>query len=172
MIVEILGFAYHALLPSFSRDVLDVGEIGLGTLSLAGGLGSVAGAAVLSSLGDFRRKDMLLTGVCLTFGACMVVFAATEVFWAALLLVAGIGAAAATFDALQWTLLPGQVPEAMRGRALSAWVFAIGFGWIGHLGLGALAEAFGVQSALGGAGVLLLLTGGAILVTSPSIRRL
>ena len=48
----------------------------------------------------------------------------------------------------RWTLLQAEVPDEMRGRAMGAWVFAIGFGWVGHLELGALGALIGVQWAL------------------------
>jgi len=51
-------------------------------------------------------------------------------------------------------------------------VFAIGFGWIGHLGLGALGEAVGVQWALAGAGILVIATGLVALATSKGLRRI
>jgi hypothetical protein len=60
---------------------------------------------------------------------------------------------------MQWTLLQGKAPEDMRGRVIGGWVFAIGFGWLGLLSLGALGEFIGVQWALGGAGTLVLATG-------------
>ena len=63
------------------------------------------------------------------------------------------------------------VPDEMRGRAIGAWVFAIGFGWIGHLGLGAVGEVFGVQWALAGAGIVVIATGLAALAVSPGLRR-
>jgi hypothetical protein len=38
-------------------------------------------------------------------------------------------------------------------------MFVISFGWIGQLAMGAIAQAIGVQWALGGAGGLVILTG-------------
>ena len=89
----------------------------------------------------------------------------------ALVLIMGVGASAAAFDAMQWTLLQLNVPDEMRGRAVGAWVFAIGFGWIGHLGLGALGELFGVQWALAGAGLTVIVTALVVLAASPMLRR-
>ena len=83
----------------------------------------------------------------------------------------GVGASAAAFDAMQWTLLQLNVPEEMRGRAVGAWVFAIGFGWIGHIGLGAIGEQIGVQWALTVAGLVVILTG-LVGLMSRSLRRL
>jgi hypothetical protein len=63
------------------------------------------------------------------------------------------------------------VPDEMRGRAVGAWVFAIGFGWIGHLGMGAAGEVFGVQWALAGAGIVVIVTGLIGLMFVPQLRR-
>jgi MFS family permease len=93
-------------------------------------------------------------------------------FVAALVLIMGVGASAAAFDAMQWTLLQLNVPDDMRGRAVGAWVFAIGFGWIGHLGMGAVGEAVGVQATLAGAGIIVIATGVLVLLFSPLIRKI
>ena len=58
----------------------------------------------------------------------------------------------------------------MRGRAIGGWVFVVGFGWMGQVALGAAAEAFGVPWALGGAGVLVLVTGLAALGLAGKLR--
>ena len=86
-----------------------------------------------------------------------------------LVLITGVGAMAAAFDAMQWILLQQHVPDHMRGRAIGGWVFAIGFGWIGHLALGGAAAAFGVQWALAAAGAMVLLTGAAA-AAAPKLR--
>ena len=171
LVVEIFGFAFHAVLPVFASNALGVGEVGLGTLGMAIGFGSVAGVGVLSALGDYRRKGLLLIGACLAFGASLVALSLTREMWVAVAFAAALGSCAAMFDAMQWTLLQAQVPDEMRGRVISAWVFTIGFGWIGHLGLGAVAEVLGIQIALGGAGVLLGATGIILLMTAPKVRR-
>ena len=45
-------------------------------------------------------------------------------------------------------LLQQTVPEQQRGAAMGTWVVAIGFGPLGHLGIGALAAALGAPTAL------------------------
>ncbi|MGA0276246.1 MAG: hypothetical protein ACO3L6_09510, partial [Dehalococcoidia bacterium] len=89
----------------------------------------------------------------------------------ALIAIMGVGASAAAFDAMQWILLQLNVPDSMRGRAVGSWLFAIGFGWVGHLGLGALGEYFGVQEALAIAGIAVFSVGVLALWLSPNLRR-
>jgi len=170
--VEIFGFAYGAVMPAVAKNALYVDSEGLGTLTMMAGIGSVIGSVFLMALGNFRRKGLLLIGIAIAYGTFLATFSAPGSYAAALVLIMGVGASAAAFDAMQWTLLQLNVPDDMRGRAVGAWVFAIGFGWIGHLGMGAAAEVVGVQTALAGAGIIVVITGITLYVFSPSMRRI
>ena len=168
--VEIFGFGYGALLPSFTRDVLGIGADGLGTLTLMAGFGSVIGVAALTAFGHFFRKGLLLIAITVAYGLTLAVFASSGLFPLSLVLIMGVGAMAAIFDAMQWTLLQQHVPDDLRGRAIGGWVFAIGFAWIGQLTLGAIAEVAGVQWTLIGSGCLVVLIGIAVFLSSPRLR--
>lgn len=172
VMVEIFGFAYGAVMPAVAKDVLEVDEKGLGTLTMMAGFGSMFGTLFLMMLGNFQRKGLLLIGIAFAYGTFLATFSAFGSYAIALVLIMGVGAAAAAFDAMQWTLLQLNVPDEMRGRAVGAWVFAIGFGWIGHLGLGAVGELIGVQWALAAAGLVVIATGASAMILSPSLRKL
>ena len=172
VLVEIFGFAYGAVMPAVAKNALNVDSEGLGTLTMMAGVGSVIGSVFLMALGNFRRKGLLLIGIAIAYGIFLATFSAPGSYAAALVLIMGVGASAAAFDAMQWTLLQLNVPDEMRGRAVGAWVFAIGFGWIGHLSMGAVGEAVGVQTALAGAGIIVVITGIAAYLFSPSMRRI
>ena len=172
VLVEIFGFAYGAVMPAVAKNALNVDSEGLGTLTMMAGVGSVIGSIFLMALGNFGRKGLLLIGIAIAYGTFLATFSAPGSYAAALVLIMGVGASAAAFDAMQWTLLQLNVPDEMRGRAVGAWVFAIGFGWIGHLGMGAVAEAVGVQTALAGAGIFVVVTGILVYFFSPPMRRI
>ncbi len=171
IVVEIFGFAYQAVMPAMARDELHVAESGLGTLRFATGIGAVVGVAALSFLGDFRRKGPLLLAITLGYGLGLLGVALSPGLGMAIVLVTLVGAMAAGFDAMQWTLLQATVPDDMRGRVIGGWIFAIGFGWVGHLAMGAVGEAFGVRWAIGGAGLVVMLTSLAVLTLAPKLRR-
>ena len=171
IVVEIFGFAYDSVMPAMARDELKVAESGLGTLRFAAGIGAVVGAIVLTFLGDFRRKGPLLLGIAMGYGLGLMGVAASPNLVTALLLVTIVGAAASMFDAMEWTLLQAHVPNRLRGRAIGGWVFAIGFGWVGHLAMGAVGDAFGVRWAIGGAGLVVVVTSVIVLAVSPVLRR-
>ena len=172
VLVEIFGFAYGAIMPAVAREALAVDVTGLGMLTMMAGIGSVVGSAFLMALGNFSRKGLLLIAIAISYGTFVATFSASGSYMIALILIMGVGASAAAFDAMQWTLLQLNVPDEMRGRAVGAWVFAIGFGWIGHLGLGALGEAVGVQWALAAAGLSVIATGLVALAASKGLRRM
>ena len=169
-VVEMFGFAYGAVLPSLARDVLLVDADGLGALTLMAGCGGVIGVATLTTLAYFPRRGRLLIGVTLGYGLALIGFAASRTFLLSTVLIMGVGAMAAAFDAMQWTLLQQHVPDELRGRAIGGWAFAISFGWIGQLALGALSQIVGVQWALAGAGGLVILTGVAAYASSSVLR--
>ncbi len=169
--VEIFGFAYQSVMPAMAREELQVTEAGLGTLQFAAGMGAVAGAVALSLLGDFRQKGRLLLSVTLVYGLGLVGVALSPSLAVAITLVTVVGAMAAAFDAIQLTLLQTTVPDGMRGRVVGGWIFAIGFGWVGHLAMGAVGEAVGVRWAIGGAGVVVMVASLVVLTLSPVLRR-
>ncbi|MPZ98089.1 MAG: MFS transporter [Dehalococcoidia bacterium] len=170
VVVEVLAFSYNSLMPAVARDVLDVDAGGLGLLTGAAGAGAILGAVALSTTGGGSHPGRFLLAVSFAFGVFLVLLGATDVFLIALPILAGVGAMAALFDALQWVLLQANVPDEMRGRVLGAWVWAIGFGWIGQLTLGGIGEAFGVQTALGIAGALVILAALLATLASRSLR--
>ena len=148
VVAEILGFSSNSVLPTFARDVFVVGAAGLGTMTAARSLGGVLGLAVLARLGTRERSGAVLLGAAGVLGVMLLALALTPRFELALVWLVAIGAASAVLDTLGQTLLQQAVPARQRGAAMGTWVFAIGFGPVGHLGVGALAASFGAPLTL------------------------
>jgi len=64
------------------------------------------------------------------------------------------------------------VPNHLRGRAMGAWVLAIGTAPLGHLEMGALAASLGVGTALFANGAALIAIGVVTAITVPRLRKL
>jgi predicted MFS family arabinose efflux permease len=170
VLIEILCFSYGSVLPVLAKNVLHLDESGLGTLTGMAGVGSLIGAVVITLLSDYKRKGLLMIGVAALYGVGVLSLGASSIWMLSLLVITLVGMSAALFDALQWGLLQANVPDAMRGRAMGGWVFAIGFGWIGHLELGLVSDAYGVQWALGVNGVLVIIVAAIALGKARSLR--
>lgn len=159
VVVENLGFSMNSVLPVVADEIMGVGPAGYGLLVMSRGVGSIGGTLGLAALGDYRHKGPLLAGVVAAFGLLVVGVAISEVFAISLLILAGVGAAMAAVDALEWILLQAAVADEFRGRVIGAWNVAIGFGWVGPVVLGGTASILGVQPSLAIFGSLLVMVG-------------
>ena len=172
VVVEVFGFAFNALFPAVADRLLHVGATGLGALAASASIGGVIGTLLLAVASDRGRLGVVFLVVIATFGLAMGGIGLSEWFVLSLVLAGVIGACAAMFDALQWILLQAGVDDALRGRALGAWNVAIGFGWIGPLLLGAIADAVSVTAAFAVAGVVLVGTAALVSVSAKELRAL
>lgn len=172
VVVEVFGFAHMALFPAVADRLLEVGATGLGALSGAASVGGVFGTLLLAAYSDRARLGVVFLVVVAVFGVLMGAIGVSTWFAVSLVVAAGIGCCAAMFDALQWILLQAGVDDSLRGRALGAWNVAIGFGWLGPLILGGVADAVSVTAAFGVAAAVLLVTAALATFATPRVRAL
>lgn len=147
--LSVTALPYVMLLPVFARDVLEVGAPGLGTMLAASGAGALAAGLALAAWGDRFRRGPLVIGATLSFAVVMVAFAATRSFPVGLVLLALGGFAMILNNASVNSLLQSRVPDGLRGRVMSVYVFMfIGMAPLGALQAGALARLYGAPAAL------------------------
>ncbi|MBV8717146.1 MAG: MFS transporter, partial [Chloroflexi bacterium] len=146
--MNVLVFPYQQLLPVFARDTLHVDAVGLGALSSAAGLGSVLGAlAIVGSVRVPRSAQLFWMGSAL-MGVGLALFAVTDHFVLALVLLGVSGLGQAAFSALQTTIVLSTATDDLRGRAMGALTLAIGTTPFGSLEVGAVAAALGAPFAV------------------------
>ena len=107
------------MLPLFARQVLDAGAAQLGVLFSAVGVGTVLGALIIASLGDFSHKGRLVFASILLWAVALTGFGLTTSLYLSLLALFALGAAQNAAGATTTTLLQMRVPPEMRGRAMS-----------------------------------------------------
>jgi MFS family permease len=156
VVAEVFGFSSMALTPTFARDVLQVGAVGLGVLVAGRSLGAVVGLAGLVRIGAMTRTGAALLVGGVAFGTALVVFGLSALPPLSLVVMFVIGAAAAGVDTLAQTLLQHATEDAERGAAMGVWLFGVGIGPIGVIGLGAAATVFGAPAAQVAFGVMLI----------------
>ncbi len=169
---EMFGFSFAVLVPVFARDVLQVGAVGMGMInSFRSGGGLLAGLA-LSSLGDFKHKGKLTMLVYLMFGIGLILYANSPVYVMALIFIGLVGISAAAHDAMSQILLQLNVEEDQRGRAMGIWQLSIGFGVIGTMTLGTIAEYYGAPFAQSVFGALMVVVIVLLYFFVPKLREL
>ncbi|MBD3170961.1 MFS transporter [Candidatus Bathyarchaeota archaeon] len=156
---EMFGFSFPVLVPVFARDILKVGAVGNGMINAFRSGGGLLSGLALASLGDFKHKGKLLMAMFLMFGVGLILYANTPIYALALIFIGVVGISAAGHDAMSQILLQLNVDEEQRGRAMGIWQLSIGFGVVGSMTLGTLAEAYGAifaQSLFGGIMIIIV----------------
>ena len=154
----LLGSA-TALLPIFTRDILEAGPWGLGLLRASPAVGALAAALVLA-------RNPLRAGVGRTMFACVVVFGLATLAFAlsrslvlSMLCLVILGVADSTSVIIRFSLVQFATPDEMRGRvsAINA-LFTGTSNTLGEFRAGAVAALVGVVPAAvaGGLGAVLV----------------
>ena len=170
--VEIFGFSFATALPELATTRLQIGADGLGMLHAARAVGGMIAGLALTFMGALQRRGLAYIGVIFTFGASLMLVSADTPLLATLAAVAFIAVVAAASDILTQSMMQLAVPNALRGRALGVWVLAIGFGPLGHLEMGGLAELLGLGPALFANGAALFVVGVIVAIAVPRLRQL
>jgi MFS family permease len=156
-VVCVFGWSYVALIPAYARDVLNFREAGYGALLAAHGVGALAGALFVAGRGERRRARAQVFGGLWLFSVTLFCFAVARATWLAAVLLALSGAGLIVFISTANTQIQWTVPDALRGRVMGVWGLVFGGGLpLGSVLLGALAEEFGIQAALGFGAVVCL----------------
>jgi MFS family permease len=119
MAVSAFFFNYNTLVPLLARDVLHQDAHGFGLLMTSVGLGAVAGAVGLASLGTERPPTQMLIASALVLGLVMMLTAAVTRFGAAVALLAIMGFCGMLFMTGANTTVQLTVPDDLRGRVMS-----------------------------------------------------
>ncbi len=151
----VFAMPYQTLMPVFADEVWEVGEVGLGLLQAAAGLGGLAGALVVANLDSYPRKGRLLIWSTVAFGAFVAAFALSPSFYPALLFIAGTGLVSMVGMTVTNTSIQLVIPDHVRGRVMSVMMMTFGLMPLGSVPASFLADAIGspLTTALG-AGLL------------------
>lgn len=169
--MSVFGFPFAMLLPVFARDILRVGAPGLGLLLAASGAGALAGGVALSALGGRIPRGRAIVGGMLAFCGFLIAFALSRSFALSLVLIAGAGFAMILHNASVNSLLQATVPNRLRGRVMSVYVFMfLGMTPLGSLQAGAVARWAGAGTAVALGGSLLLMLAAVVYARMPELR--
>jgi predicted MFS family arabinose efflux permease len=148
-IPSLFAMPYQAIMPAFASSVLGVGASGLGLLMSAAGLGALIGALGVASLPREAPRGRTMILSLLSFGVCLVAFAASRTFALSLLMLVGVGISSMAFNALDQTYLQTLADDEMRGRVMSLLTLTtFGLQPFGQLEMGALATALDPSAAV------------------------
>lgn len=171
--ISVFGLSFATLLPAWSVKILGGDSATNGFLQSARGIGALASALTIASLGRFNYKGKLLTIGSIAFPLFTILFALLK--WLPLSLVVLMLAGSSLILAMNLanSLVQTLVPDNLRGRVMGLYTFTFfGFLPIGALLMGTLAEHFGEQEAIILTSSITLLVTTSIYFFSPYIRKM
>jgi MFS family permease len=171
--VSVFGMGFVTLMPAWAVSVLGGNSATNGWMQSARGLGSLASALMIASLGRFRWKGRLLTSGLVTLPVVLILFSFVRSTPVALLLLVGAGwAFMALFNMLN-ALIQSTVPDDLRARVLSIYSLSFfGLMPIGSLIAGEVASLVSEPFTVLVSGVLLVLFALGLWIRAPQIRAL
>jgi len=180
LMAAVLGFVGFPLLqqiPVIARDVLiQVGDTEAtraarnSALYTAQGIGALVAALSLASFNPKRKGRVLLAGQ-ITFIISIIALSFTQNVSASLTLILLIGWGSVTALATMNTLIQLDVPDNLRGRVFSTYLWALqGVAPFGSLFVGWMAQNWGVPWAALICGTICLVVIGGIQLSNPEIR--
>ena len=171
LFVMICGLPFMHLMPMVTEDILDVGEVGLGILFSVSGLGAIVGSLILASIPSKKRGIiMLISGI--VMGLALMGFAFSTWWWVSVLVVIFVGLGQTGHRASGNSLAQNYTEPEYRGRVMSFMMMGLGFSSLGTFVAGVLAEAIGIEWAIGGLALLLVGSSVSLLVFTPRLREL
>ena len=147
-IIGTFGYNFTVMLPLLTKYVLDKGEVGLGFMTAAVGLGALISALFLASR-KTASKTTLFVGAT-AFGVLLGAVAISPWYIPTLGFLLLLGIANTAFASTANTSLQLATPDHLRGRVMSLYMLLFaGSTPIGGYLTGVMAEAWSVQVAVG-----------------------
>lgn len=158
LVLFVLGFPYQQVfVPLLARDVLDMGNSGVGFLAGATGVGAVAGTLFVASRSRIARPGAQLFINLFVFGGALVTIPLQATVVGTAILLAVCGSMTVTYMALTNTILLENSTPDMHGRVMSLLSLDRGLIPLGAILAGVLAASLSVRPAIFIMGALVLL---------------
>ena len=146
-----------ALMPIYARDILHVGELGLGLLRASPGIGAIIAIALITAVPIRDHAGWILLAAVAMFGLATAVFGASTLAWVSILALMCVGGFDMVSVYVREIILQLWTPDAVRGRVNAVnRVFIGASNELGEFRAGTVAAAIGAVAAvtLGGAGTM------------------
>jgi MFS family permease len=171
-LVSLMGMPFMVLMPIFAKVVLRGGPHTLGFLTGAMGLGALLSALSLAARRNVRGLVRMIPIAAAVFGAGLIGFGLSRVFWLSMLMVFIAGMGMMQGMAASNTVIQTIVSDDKRGRVMSYYTMAfMGMAPFGSLLAGTMAHRFGAPWTVIINGSVVLLGAAWFASRLPAVRR-
>lgn len=160
VLVGALGNPVQQFTVILAEDEFRVGELGLGFLNVALGLGAVLVAPIVSGWDEILSRATIVRIALPVYGAAVVAVALAPAYWVALVALVVVGAGFLAVISTTNTAVQVIVADRVRGRVMAFRIMAFTGAYpLGALVQGAIADVIGTRPTIAGAGTLLMAAG-------------
>ena len=178
-VIGFFGFPFGQQIPAVARDVLKqfgdtetIVKARTSALYIAQGVGAFVSSLLISAFSDMKRKGLLLAFGQFIFAIVLIGIAFTKSLPLTLVLIMLLGLSIVTQLAMMNTLIQLEVPDALRGRVFSTYLWALqGVAPFGSLFIGWVAQTWNVPLAALICGGMCLLAAILIHSLNPTFRQ-
>ena len=148
LVAVLLGVLW-GLLPIYASDILNAGPDGLGLMRAMPGIGALLMGLALAQVVNLRYVGPTMFITLAVFGASIIVFSLSTIFWISLVALAIYGASDMVSVYIRLTLVQIATPDAMRGGVSAVNSISINASnELGDFRAGLMASGFGTVSAV------------------------
>ena len=171
---SMFGMTFIHLMPSFAKEVLEVGADKIGILLGASGLGAILGTITVANLRG-HPKGLAIIGGAMAYGLALMLFAAAAsqgwyLISMAMLFVVGITNSIYLVGGM--TTIQHLVPDRLRGRVMGVYAITWSLGPFGMVQGGFIAQYFGAPVAVAVGAAIIIFVAISILLYSSNLRGL
>ena len=156
LFIMLCGIPFMQLMPMITEDILHVGESGMGILMSVSGAGAIIGSVTLASVPSRKRGAIMIISGCV-MGLALVGFAFSRWWALSLIMVIFVGLGQTSNRTSGNALVQSYTEPEYRGRVMSFMMMELGFSSLGTFFAGLLADIIGVQWAIGGLAIALII---------------
>jgi MFS family permease len=168
----VLSMPFRQLMPVYADRVFGHGAESVGFMLTVFGAGALAGTLAIAGLTKTQKRGPILIATSFISGAGMLALAFITSYPLAVMTMVLPGLGESGRRSLNAALIMEETDEHYQGRVMGVYMMNFGLIPLGALPMGAVAQAFGIQAAIAGAGVLLLAVAVVSAFATPRIRQL
>jgi MFS family permease len=162
-----------AMVPVYARDILKVGPEGFGFLNAAADMGSICIIILLTLFPLKRKQGRTLLFAVAVFGACIIVFGLSKIFWLSFTALFVAGLVDGISVVIRGTITQLKTPDNMRGRVMSVnSMFINSSNELGQFESGLAARLMGVITSVVFGGCMTIAVVAATWFKAPTLRKM
>ena len=172
---SMFGMAYIHLMPSFAKEVLEVGAGKIGYLLGASGVGAILGTTIIANLKDHHPKGLVILGGAIFYGVALILFSVAawqNQYKVSMVMLFLVGVSNSLYLVGGMSVMQQLVPDRLRGRVMGMYAMTWSLAPLGMTQAGFIAQYLGASVAVAAGAVVIIGVATLVWLNSSELRSL